>query len=254
MKIPLSLKTDLLIDTTFEVRFETPVPLSAVLPGILVNEFNLASVNIENFPVQQVPREIRDSNPDLRYSPLLRIDMGEFCLLIGDKCVALGAKMPYPGWQFFRLKILELLACLNKHASYLQNVQRISLKYVDIVERLECLRSLSLSKTLDVNFSVGARDLLESNMSVRTQVDHGDKMLTIVQIITPATVVSVVNGIERNGCIIDLDTIKILDNQSYQEFYPRVEAVLNNLHKTNKELFFRSLTPEAIECLGPVYE
>ena len=88
---------------------------------------------IERLPIADLPKQIRDSDPNLRYAPTIRMQWQKFLLLLSDQSVAVGCKLPYPGWGEFRSAIMRTLDIIGD-TNVVERVERYSLKYVDILE------------------------------------------------------------------------------------------------------------------------
>jgi len=76
--------------------------------------------------------------------------------------------------------------------------------------------------------------------------------INVVQIIAAGVVTSEA-GTTKEGLIIDIDTIRKTDN-NIKTLIPELEGRLEEIHLTNKKMFFTCLTPATLDMLEPIYE
>ncbi len=66
--------------------------------------------------------------------------------------------------------------------------------------------------------------------------------------------VGTANAPARVGSIIDIDMSNSgVSTQTSKQFFQEVDALLEQGHDTQKDLFFRLLKPEFLATLNPVY-
>ena len=125
--LPTKLAKEPMIDATCEVRFSSDVPASAVVPGMLFTKLGNVS-NIEPLPASQLPVQIRSSDPQFEFAALSRLTWGNFLILVSDKSVAIGCKMPYPGWAVFREAIVKVVGLLSE-LPFITAIERHSINH-----------------------------------------------------------------------------------------------------------------------------
>lgn len=246
-KLPTKLRKEPLIDAVFEMRFSSTTPASSVLPGFLFGRCD-GTKSIESLPASELPKPIRDNDPNLQFAPLTRLHWNRFVILVGDRSLAVGCKLPYPGWREFKPAILEVVR-LVKEISIVQSVQRFSMKYIDLIPSEGIGEQIS-----KINFSVviGDHELKNEVFSLRVEVPR-DGVLNAVQI-TSSAVVTLPDQSTREGVIVDIDTIANLDNQDFETWLGTLPERLDSMHAVNKSMFFECLRQEAINALEPIYE
>ena len=90
-----------LIDALIEFRFEAAIAKSAVF-GVIYNLIrNDYRGNVINLPILQIPEQIREVDPNLKFKPLYRIEGDKFIIQIGYDVLSISSKMPYVGWPEF---------------------------------------------------------------------------------------------------------------------------------------------------------
>lgn len=246
-KRPTRLNDEPLIDAVFEVRFESHVPASSLLPG-----FFFASLDgekaIERLPIAEVPSQFRDVDPSLRFAPVLRIVWDNFFILIGDRTLALACKLPYPGWKKFKPAIEKVVQLLSG-AGIVQTVSRASMKYIDIIQSKDLAEQASF---IELDLTLAGHKLANEIFQVRMEIPK-DGFTHAVQLASAATV-QVMGNETREGLIIDIDTIKDVGSVPIGDFIATLDKFLEEIHTSNIDMFFGCLKDETITRLRPVYE
>jgi len=200
--LPTKLEKEPLVDAVFEIRFNSHVPASTVIPGILFTRLETHPQQIERLPVADLPPEFRIREPSLRFQPVMRLHWDEnFLIMIGDTTLGLGCKMPYPGWKNFKPHILTLAGAL-KDSEIIEQIERYSIKYIGVIEGRNAAEQIG-SILLEVKF--GDYALKSEPFSLRVEMKR-DSLRHIVQLAAPATT-SMVDGTKREGLLVDIDSI-----------------------------------------------
>ncbi len=250
-QLPTKLGKEPLIDVVFECRFMASIPASDILPGVFYNHFNTSSganIKSERLFASQLPEVLRNSDPNLKYSALLKIELEKFNILIGDQSIAISCKLPYPGWTAFKGHIVESISVLIQ-SKIVTGIERYSLKYVDIIPIEDLSQQV---KSLDWLVKIGPHTLAKEVTGLRIEIPIND-FLQIVSVQT-GSAISFTNGEQKNGLVLDVDTIKVVSISSLEEFNNSMPALLESIHDANKEMFFRCLTKETITLLEPSYD
>ncbi len=197
--LPKKLNKEPLIDAVFEVRFSSKSPASVIFPGFLFS--NLGSDNnFESLPIAQLPKEVRDANPQLKFAPLSRVGWGQFYINIGDNSVSVSCKYPYSGWSNFKPAIYKVVKILAD-SKIVEEVQRYSMKYVDMISSFDDQQKISM-----INFKVSIADhnLKTGPFQLRMEIPR-DGLTNTVQVVSAAQ--AIVNGSTVEGLIVDVDTL-----------------------------------------------
>jgi uncharacterized protein (TIGR04255 family) len=135
----------------------------------------------------------------------------------------------------------------------LQNLIRYSIKYVDLFEGK---KDGDLLKKLNFSLQVAKEDVSNQAFSLRMERNI-DQHINIINIIGHAIVEAVEIDLKKEGLVLDIDTIKIIDPAfgiTAQDFIQDPEKHIQKIHDVNFELFVNCLTPETLKELGAVYE
>lgn len=245
--LPKRLRKEPLIDAIFECRFHTSFPVSSILPGIFYSEFE-GEKQLEKLPQSDLPEVIRNSDPNLHYAPLVRLRLQNYSILVGDRSLIVACNLPYTGWNDFKLTIIKLIGVLKK-SKLIDKVVRYSMKYVDLIQSNDPSDQVSLA---NLSLRIGSRNLTNESYQVRMEIPV-EGFINIIQIISGAKVI-MSDKAEREGVVIDIDTIKDTGNISVEQLEQDLNSALENIHRVNNEAFFDCLTEQTIKRLEPEYE
>ncbi len=246
-RLPKRLRKEPLLDAVFECRFTSQFPVSNMLPGVLFAEFE-GEKKLERLPHSNIPEAVRNTDPGLEYAPLVRIRLQNYNLLIGDRSIAIACNLPYKGWQDFKPIIIKVISVLKK-SNLVDKVTRYSTKYIDLIQSTNPSEQVKLA---NLSLRVGKHNLNDESYQVRMDIPV-DGFINVVQIISAAKVVLIDNS-EREGVIIDIDTIKNTDGISIEQLERELDDALENIHIVNKAAFFDCLTEDTLNQLEPEYE
>ena len=246
-KLPKRLEKEPLIDAVFEIRFTSEVPASNLLPGILFSQLKGEKI-IGALPITQIPKPVRDADPNLQFAPVNRLEWNRFVVNIGDRSISIGCKLPYPGWSAFRSAICEVGSLLAK-SDIVKAVERYSIRYVDLIP------SAIIDKKalpVDLELRLAGHILSNEHFQVLMEISEGE-FVNAVRVISSA-IAKLPTGDSQEGMIVDIDTIANTQGDAIDVFLDRFSEKLDAIHVINKKMFFDALTNEIIETLGPVYD
>ncbi|MGH8497515.1 MAG: TIGR04255 family protein [Methylococcales bacterium] len=243
-KIPKRLKKEPLIESLWEIRFSSTVSsVAELLPGLLYRQFEADCPTVEPLPTVNVPLAVRQIDQNFRYLPTMKLEGAPYSIQIGEHVVSLSCRRPYTGWPKFGSKILELAKAL-KDTKLLTNLERFSMKYIDVLPMSGTPTIAPLSATI----SLGGHDIGENSIHLRSERSENE-FINIVQIMSP-TEVKLPGGEKFNGILIDIDTVYL---RKSADLWINFDARLNEAHDINKKVFFELLRPETLEGLEPEY-
>lgn len=250
-KLPTKLAKEPLVDTVFEMRVASAVPLAAVLPGLLFTQLAQSgeAVTVEPHPNSQLPQAVRDSAPELAFIPLVRVALGPYIIQIGDRMVSIACPTPYPGWTEFRERIVHVLHVVLKTGLVTQ-INRVSLKYIDLFEESDVAKANSF---FDWGITLGSHTVTTDMAFLRLEIARDDLMHAVMAT-SQATVRNEISGWTKTGAILDVDTFVATSISDVQGFVEQIPSLVDKMHEANKEVFFDCLSASAIEALGAVYD
>ncbi|MGB4812913.1 MAG: TIGR04255 family protein [Methylophilaceae bacterium] len=245
--LPIKLNKEPLIDAVFEVRFTSQIPASIILPGILYNILE-GEKKLDSLPISQLPKEVRDADPNLKYSPISRIDWKSFFINISDNSLSISSKHPYAGWKIFKPAIIEVINILNS-SNIVQSLERCAVKYVDM---LPISKEKQIASMFNLNLDVAGHKLVQEAFQIRIEIPKNG-FIHAVHIISSAKA-TLHTGESREGAIIDIDSIHPERNVPMELFLENFSDKLEELHTENKAKFFECLSTETLKSLEPTYE
>jgi uncharacterized protein (TIGR04255 family) len=245
-KLPISLRDEPLIDAIFELRFVGQQQLADILPGVLFAAYQGAP-KISRLPAAEIPQPVRDSDPNLVFVPILRLDLDGFAISVGARNLVISSKMPYPKWAAFKEFIIGVCGRVANSGIPLE-LERFSLKYVNLLQGGSVAEQVGKIK---MQMAVGDLDYKSGLFSLQLQVTEGE-YLHIVSVMTGA-VATLPDGTTLAGTILDVDSVCQARGVHISEFVRTSDDRLEQLKQANKGKFFSSLKDEAIEEMGPDY-
>lgn len=247
-KLPKKLGKEPLIDAIFEIRFSSDAPASEIIPGFLFSRLK-GNKTIENLPTSQIPKPLRDADPNLKFAPITRLNWEDFTINISSFGVSVGCNYPYKGWEKFRSAIIKVISSLE-NIDIFSSINRYSMKYIDLIPSNDIRHQISL---INMDMSVAGHKIESETFILRVDIIRDD-FINVIQII-PSASAKLIDGTKREGIIIDVDTIYSTDdltikNMINEDFSGRLDII----HKANKTMFFDCLKQETIAELEPYYE
>jgi uncharacterized protein (TIGR04255 family) len=245
--LPKRLGKEPLLDALFECRFEVPFSLTAFLPGLVHQKLN--GRDLQQLPHFNIPSEIRNTDVNLKFVPLISVALDKYTILIGDQSLSVSCHMPYQGWKDFREIILRLLNVIAD-SEIQASIVRYSLKYIDLIET-----SLidNKEKLVELELKVGGYDSANRSYHVRMDILE-DGFVNIIQVNSGSKIVMLNTNSEREGIVVDIDTIKEIAPSQISEAVESFSDELENIHNVSKKMFFQCITPYCLEQLEPEYE
>jgi uncharacterized protein (TIGR04255 family) len=242
--VPTKLKHDTILETVAEIWFSSSEPSAGdLLPGLMFHSLRSEFPTLQKFPTADIPKQFRDGNPAFLRQPLQSLNGKNKRVYIGDRSIGVSHNLPYPGWSSVKQTIVNVVDALKK-SELITNVERVSLKYSNILEMDNDKDQLML---IDIDLKLGGYDLRMPGRFIRGEFDIDD-FIAIVDVKTGA--VAIVGEIQKQGLSVDVDVIfSPTINYSIGELADTIEK----LHNTEKKVYFGLLTESTIEQLGPVW-
>jgi uncharacterized protein (TIGR04255 family) len=239
VKIPKKLAHPPISEAIFEIRYNGDYPGEA-LYGILFEVFkDFPNKDMAEQPIMQIPKQIRDTDPNLRYQALYRVANDKFTFSIGSHSIVFSSKKPYCGWaawsQFFN-PIIETI----QTKGVIKTVERIGLRYFNLFNN-------NIFDHINAGLTLDGSAVKASPSSFYTAFDQ-DKMHTILNVGNAA----IINGNQTAQSLIDIDCIYNFDCDT-AAFFSSYKDILEATHIFNKRVFFGLLKDNLLSTLNPEY-
>lgn len=247
VKLPKTLDREPLVDAVFEVRMGGSPYMADLLPGALFDQLE-PRPTIQRLPAAEIPHPIREQDPNLVFSPVIRLDWDEFTISFGDRNLVIGCKLPYPKWPKFKEVILSIV---EKVAQFgiAGPVERYSVKYVNLIQAPTLAAQIS---KINVAVRVGEVEAKDDHLSVQVHRNEGET-LHIMSVVTGAQG-KMADGKMVFGAVVDIDSIRTAHFSDFGAFAAKLEPAVEGLRQENKIKFFSCLTEETINEMGPQYD
>lgn len=247
MRLPKTLDREPLVDAVFEVRMGGAPQLADLLPGALFGQLD-PKPTLQRLPAAEIPRPIRDQDPNLAFSPVIRLDWGKFTISIGDRSLVIACKLPYPKWPAFKDAILSIVTKVAQ-VGITGPVERYSVKYVNLIQAPTLTEQIA---KINIAVRVGDVEAKDDHLSVQVHRNEGDT-LHIMSVMTGAQG-KLPAGKTVLGAIVDIDSIRTAHFSDFGAFVAKLEPAVEGLRQANKTKFFSCLTEATIDEMGPKYD
>lgn len=250
-KLPTKLAKEPMVDAVFELRFSSKMPVSAILPGTLFSWLTGKGekVTISNLPQASLPAVMRDTDPNLRYAPLVRIDWNGFAVHVGDRVVGVICKMPYAGWTAFKEVIVDVVQ-KTFDIGAIDAIERFAMKYTDLFQETDLEKAIA---GFNLSVNIGEHALKAESAQIRVEINR-DTFVHGVNIITQATAEDPARGTKKTGAVLEVDSVSTTRWTNMGAFLGQMPTSLENIHASNKRMFFECLKPQLIKDLGAQYD
>jgi uncharacterized protein (TIGR04255 family) len=236
MKLPTEITPNPLILTPIEIRF-VPKNTNINLISELFPIFSKDLPMLDN--LNQIPKEIREKNPQLMFQPDFRLRNEKYSISFGNNILLIEILGDYPLWKNYFSFIKDQV---NKflEIGILQNIIRIGVRYGSIFQNNEINQVLQYLPKISVpgyseKISHSKFDLIKGEINLHLQVAEN----AILE--KP--------GKTLVGVYVDIDASYLLPVDSND----KIITIIDQLHTAEKELFYQILKPEFLVTLNPKY-
>ena len=243
MKIPVKLNLCPIIESVFEIRFDSNLDANivfALIYGKLKDDFP----TIEALPLSEVPASMRDTDPNLKYQPAYKLhykDNKNIVLQICAKSVGFSFTPEYCGWKEFRSFVNRYLNVIHE-TGVIGRVVRIGFRVINFIDG-----NVFDGEKIKLNIRIGEKEIPYKETTIKTVFSEGEYHSTV----------SIINQARLNnstpiriGSVIDVDTFSV----TCERFFDNASEFLEDIHKSEKKVFFSLLTNQFLESLQPEYE
>ncbi len=237
-RLPVKITPCPIQEAVIEVRFSPSAPAEAVY-GLLYAALRDSYPDSEDLPLAQIPESIRRQDPELEHQPVRRLVRPGFMVQVGPKVVSVVTRGEYPGWTALSSESRRVLD-LVRQQRVVDNVQRLGLRYVNFF-------GFNIFPRLKLTLSIAETSVTEHDTYFRAAVpDEGVKRL--LQVANSAKLEG--DGTHLRGSVVDIDAAT---TESLDRFLEDPMPLLDQLHNSEKQLFFTLLEPEFLASLNPEY-
>jgi len=244
--LPTSLEREPLVDAVFEMRLASAHPLGDILPGFLLHDLG-EGTRVSRLPAADIPQPMRKDDPNLQFTPVQRIDVEGFSILVGDRNIVISCTLPYPKWPNFKMAIIDIISRIGK-LGLPGEVERYSLKYVNLLQAPTFEEQI---EKIEMSVRLGNLEVTKEHVSLQVH-EREEDTVHILSITTGAN--GHIDGKAVTGALVDIDSIRHAKFPDVRSFSEGVEKGLESLRQKNKEKFFSCLKFSTIQEMGPTYE
>jgi uncharacterized protein (TIGR04255 family) len=245
VRIPKKLGKSPIKKAVIEIRYDGDV-IEAALYGLLMDVFSkFGKQNVQQTPFFQLPQEIREKDPALKYQVVLQgikdtEYKGKFVFGIGAHIIQFSIVDVYSTWSDWT-KLFESILAEIRNKKIITKTEQIRLHYYDVFDG-------NIFPHLHASVHLEEKKITDPPVSFRTRFLKGN-----VEVVLNVGNTVNINGTERkNSSLIDIECLHELSGTEI--FFDVYEKILAEEHTVNKEVFFGLLDQELLASLEPVYD
>jgi len=239
IKIPQLIDHGHIIESVVEIRFIPSNERTAFLDIVAAVRSHVANYS---FQPAEIPRQIRQSDPQFEYSVEGSLNGEEYSIGIGSNTLVFNCVNGYKRWsEFFPFikKVLETVA------GSIKQILRIGVRYTNFFEGMNDLSNFN------VGFVAGAQGLKIELAKVHQMILKFAMVGDVVSYnVTVANHASVPRATSP-GALLDIDAYldRGLHGAVGKQHFDQIDLV----HTKEKEMFFALLQNEFLDTLNPKY-
>lgn len=238
MILPKRIEKCPIVDTVVEIRFTSNVYADAIF-GLVYSTLKDSFSRVEKLPILQLPEQIRQNDPGLKFKPHYKLSNGQYSLQVGPDVLTVSSPVPYPGWNNYQEVINDVLSRILK-IELISQVSRLGMRYINFFE-------IDIFEKINLDIQINGENINYKNTSIRTEVEALG-FINGLQISNHAE--NITRSNTRKGSIIDIDTFKVYDKN---QFTANFQQELENGRNSRNQTFFSLLDQSFLKELKPIY-
>lgn len=240
MELPLKIDPCPIRDAVIEVRFSTNLYPNASF-GLIYNALKDQFPNVEKLPILQIPEQVRDSDPGLKYKPHYKLIGENFSVQVGNDVLSVSPILPYPGSKKFLDLVYSVLNSVFE-LSIISDVTRLGIRYTNYFQNNKIFDNINLDikisgKAINYKNTVLKTEIIKQEFTSTLSISNNSELRD--------------NNTVVKGSILDIDTYKYYSDKT---FIQNFEKELQHARIIEKELFFSLLNENFLKEFNPIYK
>lgn len=236
--LPRKLTPDAIVEAMVELRYEHQ-DLWEVVVGRLASADFMTGCEQQRLPAGEMPAQMRDLDPNLRYSPTIQLQRGDLLVRLGPRVMSVHVVAPYPGWNRFSPIVRAATEALFGTRPIIR-IERLGLRYINAFGEMHGVTAIN-----HLRLSVTVGDEAASNFALTHRIENDREHLVNVSIATREFVVG--NIPSHAKLVADIDVFK--EQSAILTTADDVTAWFEKAHDVEKMSFFSLLDEETVERL-----
>lgn len=233
-----------IIEAVAEIRFQNDSLQSAVIFGSLYPRLSEIMPDTETLPILEMPSDVLDKQPELKYAVHYRMKGGNFLVGIGKRMLSINYvcfDSNYEKWSKFK-EIIDKVIDEFLQTKLINEVESVSVRYVNLFDKNEQIENL-----FKINLTMGEsqlNDYKNINIAATKEIDG---INSTIQLGTNATLSSPLHKLEGTVLVLELNKKDVLQVSDVSE-------TIELLHSKLEDEFYIIMNENYIKGLGPIYE
>lgn len=238
MELPKRLGNPPVKEAVIEIRFESEIPEEAVF-GIVWSRLNKLFDNTEECPILQIPKNLRDADPNLKFVPQYKFTCENSTCQLNPRAVGISMNK-YSDWSDFYNEAMKVVEAV--HDVLFKKIIRMGVRYINLFDF-----DIFSSDKLLLNVKIGAHEDCSENIITRAVFCQDDIKTTVI--CQNNANVLLKDKPKFTGSILDIDSF--FETEFFPENHKKIGEKLISIHKVLKKEFFTILSEDYIKQLQP---
>ncbi|HKL23300.1 MAG TPA: TIGR04255 family protein [Candidatus Nanoarchaeia archaeon] len=240
MKLPKKIKNSPINEVLLEIRFKSAYPPSAVFGVIYPKIKEQFPEKPIPHPIMQLPEHIRLNDPAFRYAPYYKISKKNLVLNIGPDIISLVNQKEYSGWKDFSSSFYKTFEKIID-SQVIEDIHLVNLRYINVFQE-------NIFQNIKLRILFGSDAIHNQPIDLKTVFYKGDFENYIR--IGNSFDIEINDQIVKRS-VFDINCKRKIENT--KSFLNNPSVLIEQAHIEEKETFFKTLKPDYIKKLNPVY-
>lgn len=248
MNLPIKITPDSIRDSIIEIKYSSHIPFE-VLVGFIYNALddsykytnqpNIPTIN-QQIAAQQGLVEFQLGGQNLFFTDTIKLDIRPNSLIFN--CLN-----GYKGWSTYKADIEKTLEQISK-IKEIEKYNRIGVRYISEYPKT------NITNCTKFNFSFGIPQIVSDTYIFRTEfMSNSFRVILALQHQAQVLTGKLNNDVAETKPISIIDIDVIADNLSIKS-HSELLLLIDQVHTTEKEIFFSIMNEEYLKTLNPVYK
>ncbi|WP_288568904.1 TIGR04255 family protein [uncultured Treponema sp.] len=245
VRIPAKLDNSPIKKAVIEFKYESSIQEAAIYGLLLTSVFNnFPRNNFSQFPVVQIPEELRKNEPSLKYQIAFQSykensNSGKYLFGIGAYTIQFAVLEQYVSWDDWMSFVNPIMNAI-KEQKLVKRTESIHLQYQDVFDK-------DVIDMTNTKFLIDSKEIKNQHLLFRTTFKQDDFDI----------LVNIGNSVNINGknipnkSLIDIDCLYSYNVEV--AFVDEYQKILDKAHLLNKRYFFGLISDALLNELGPHY-
>lgn len=244
MTKPISISPSPIIEAVCEIRFKSSTTKSAAIFAKLYSALAAEMSETEQLPILQMPAEVIEQQPELKYAPHYRLKNDKFLVNIGSNLISVNrlcVSTAYASWLEYKEVIDKVLAAFKTFvAPEVEEIERTSVRYINFFDK-------KIEEVLNVNIDFLGSEVGKIKNTTLSFIKPMNESIELAILVASNAKAQLPEGL-KEGLVLNLEASSTTLSDLESAY-----AAFEKLHAVVEDQFFEALLPEYLNTLDPKY-